>query len=146
MGMSANQAQELVEQLIGLTERLTERIRLDTEAFEARRPHEAAGRIDETAQLANLYRRESARIRQDPSLVAGAPKELRARLARASEGFEAALQRHGKSIYAVKTVTEGVVRAIAEEVARVRATHSAYGPGGRAPVANTTAIALNRRA
>jgi hypothetical protein len=144
--MSANQAQELVEQLIGLTEKLTERIRLDTEAFEARRPHEAARRIDETAQLANLYRRESARVRQDPSLVAGAPKELRARLMRASEGFEAALQRHGKSIYAVKTVTEGVVRAIAEEVARVRATHGAYGPGGSAPVASTTAIALNRRA
>jgi hypothetical protein len=144
--MSANPAQELVEQLIGLTERLTERIGLDTEAFEARRPHEAAARVEETARLANLYRRESDRVRQNPSLVAAAPTELRARLARASEGFEAALQRHGKSLYAVRTVTEGVVRAIAEEVAKARAANSGYGPGARAPQANTTAIALNRRA
>lgn len=144
--MSANQAQEDVERMIGLTERLTQRIRQDTEAFERRRPQEAAARIEETAQLANLYRRESDRMRQNPALIAAAPKELRIRLLRASEGFETALARHGRSIYAVKTVTEGVIRAIAEEVARTRAARHGYGPGGRAPAGNTTAITLNRRA
>lgn len=143
--MSANQAQEEVERLIVLTERLTLRIRQDTIAFEARRPQEAASRMEETAQLANLYRRESDRIRQNPAIVAAAPRELRARLIKASEGFEAALTRHGKSLYAVKTVTEGVVRAIAEEVTRSRAANHGYGPGARPPTADAAAIALNRR-
>lgn len=144
--MSANQAREQVEQLIRLTERLTQRIRLDTEAFEARRPQDAAGRMQETAQLANLYRRESDRMKRDPSLIAAAPQELRARLILASEGFEAALARHGKALYAIKTVSEGVVRAIAEEVARSRSANLGYGPGGRPAAGSGAAIALNRRA
>ena len=144
--MSAQQAQEEVERLIVLTERLTQRIRQDTEAFEARRPQEAAARMAETAQLANLYRRESDRMRGSPDLIAAAPKELRARLVRVSEGFEAALTRHGRSLHATRTVTEGIVRAIAEEVARARAARQGYGPGARAPSGNPTAITLNRRA
>ncbi len=141
-----HQARENVERLIALTDQLTEYMRLDAEAFEARRPQEAAGRVEETARLANLYRHESARVRQDPSLIAAAPQELRARLVRSSKAFDGALARHGRALFAVKTVTEGVVRAIAEEVARNRSAHATYGPGGRGGAANATAIALNRRA
>ena len=138
---------ENVQQLIALTEQLTERMRQDAEAFEARRPFEAAGRIEETQQLANLYRRESDRVRQNPGLLAGASQALRKRLARASEAFETTLARHGRAVFALKTVTEGVVQAIAEEVARTRAATAGYGPGARMATRDTAvAIALNRRA
>ena len=138
---------ENVQRLIALTEQLTERMRLDAEAFEARRPHEAAGRIDETQKLANLYRFESDRVRQNPAMVAGASPTLRQKLARASVAFEATLARHGRAVYALKTVTEGVVKAIAEEVAKARAATAGYGPGARMTTSDTAvAIALNRRA
>ena len=138
---------ENVQRLITLTEQLTERMRLDADAFEARRPHEAAARIDETQRLANLYRHESDRVRQNPQMIAGAAAPLRQRLTRASEAFEATLQRHGRSLYALKTVTEGVVKAIAEEVARSRAASAGYGPGARMATRDVAiAIALNRRA
>ena len=138
---------ENVQQLIALTEQLTERMRQDAEAFEARRPFEAAGRIEETQRLANLYRRESDRVRQNPALIAGGSPSMRQRLARASEGFEATLARHGRAVFALKTVTEGVVQAIAEEVARTRAATAGYGPGARMATRDTAvAIALNRRA
>ncbi len=38
-------------------------------AFEARRPHEVAANTEEVGRLANLYRRESARLRETPSLL-----------------------------------------------------------------------------
>ena len=70
---SPDLAKENVERLIVLTERLTERLAVDAKAFEDRKPHEAAARLEETSRLANLYRYESVRVRQDPSMVAGAP-------------------------------------------------------------------------
>jgi hypothetical protein len=136
-----------VQNLIVLTEQLTERMRQDAEAFEARRPHEAAARVEETQRLANLYRFESDKVRQNPALVSGASLQLRQRLARASQLFETALARHGRAVYAMKSITEGVVKAIAEEVARTRAATAGYGPGARlATPSGAIAIALNRRA
>ncbi len=47
----------------------------------------------------------------------------------------------------MKSITEGVVKAIAEEVARTRAASAGYGPGARMSTRDTAiAIALNRRA
>jgi hypothetical protein len=43
-------------------------------------------------------------------------------------------------------VTEGVVRAIGEEVARTRSSGAGYGPGAEAQSGLATAITLNRRA
>lgn len=144
--MTHDIAAENVERLILLTERLTEQMAADAKAFEARRPHDAAARVDETARLANLFRHESARVRQDPRLVAAAPAELRDRLMRASEAFDAVLARHGRALHAAKTVTEGIVRAIAEEVSSARSAGTGYGPGARTQAAPATAITLNRRA
>lgn len=136
-----------VQHLIVLTEQLTERMRQDAEAFEARRPHEVAGRVEETQRLANLFRFESDKVRDNPSLIAGASPPLRQRLARASQLFETTLARHGQAVFAMKSITEGVVKAIAEEVARTRAATAGYGPGARMATRDTAiAIALNRRA
>lgn len=43
-------------------------------------------------------------------------------------------------------MTEGVVRTIAEEVARSRSTGSAYGPGARPNSPPATAVTLNQQA
>jgi len=144
--MPDDNARENVERLMALTEQLTGNIGRDADDFEARRPHQAASRMEETARLANLYRHESTRVKQNPTLVAGAPREARARLAKASQAFERELARHGRALFAVKTVTEGIVRAIAEEVANARAASTGYGPGARSYACDTTAITLNRRA
>ncbi len=112
-----------------------------------RRPHEAAERLEETTRLANVYRHEVVRVRSDPTLVARAPLDQRHRLELASEAFEAVLARHGRALFAAREVTEGVVRAIAEEVASNRQAGAGYGPGARtAQPAAATAITLNQQA
>jgi hypothetical protein len=135
-----------VDQLILLTQRLTQALAADAEAFETRRPQEAAARMEETARLANLYRHESGRVKADGTFVAGASADRRQRLRRATEIFETTLQRHGRALYGARTVTEGLVKAIAEEIARSRNTGAGYGPGARAAAAPATSVTLNRRA
>lgn len=147
MAIAATDAADRVEQLVILTERLTELIANQAQAFEQRRPQDAAAMLEETSRLANLYRHESARVRADPRMVESAPLEARTRLVRATEGFDAVLARQGRAIEAARTVTEGLVKCIAEEVASQRSQASVYGSSGQQyGGANATAITLNKRA
>lgn len=135
-----------VDQLIQLTQTLTRSLAADAAAFEARRPQEASQRMAETARLANLYRHETSRLRGDNSPVRGASAERRQRLRQATEVFEVTLARHGRALHAAHVVTEGLVKAIAEEVARSRASGSGYGPGARPAPPQATSLTLNQRA
>jgi len=150
MALAAQTPAERVEQLILLTERLTTLVAARAQAFEARRPQDAAPGIEETSRLANLYRRESAQIRARPELIAGAPAAERRKLSRATEALDAVLARQARALEAAKTVTEGLVRAIAEEVAsqREKGAPDGYGPSGQraARPADGSAITLNKRA
>lgn len=146
MAIAAHDATDRVEQLILLTDRLTELVAIQAKAFEEHRPHEVAEQLEEASRLANLYRHESARVRADPALIAGAPFAQRQRLVRATEAFDAVLARQGRALAAAKHVTEGLVHAIAEEVAAQRNRSTTYGPSAAAPTAAATAITLNKRA
>jgi hypothetical protein len=148
MALAANDPADRVSQLIVLTERLTKLIAAQALAFEQRRPRDAAVDMEETSRLANLYRHESARVQRDIRLIEGAPPEQRKRLVQATEAFDAVLARQGRALEAAKTVTEGLVKAIAEEVANQRSAGGAYGPGATPAAGNSTstAITLNKRA
>jgi hypothetical protein len=149
MALAAHDAADRVDQMIILTERLTELIAEEAQCFEQSRPQDAVRFMEETARLANVYRHESARVRANPDLVFGAPADQRRRLVRATEAFDAVLARQSRAIEAAKTVTEGLVRAIAEEVASRREQQAGYGPGAAPSPAATraaTAITLNQRA
>ena len=147
MAAARDDAADRVDQLTILTERLTTLVAEQAKAFESRRPQDAAAFVDETGRLANLYRHESARVRADPGLISAAPAPQRVRLRRATEAFDAVLARQNRAVAAAKTVTEGLVRAIAEEVAHQRQKGVSYGATGvQSPVAAATAITLNKRA
>lgn len=135
---------EQIEAMIALTQTLTGLLAEDARAFEERRPQDVAARIQDTSRLANQYRQESARLRAHAHLVKAAPEAQRLRLVSATEAFDAVLARHGRALEAAKTVTEGLVRAIAEEVADQRAVPSGYGPSAKP--ADASAITLNQRA
>ena len=122
-----------VRQLIDLTERLSARLSAETRAFEARRPQDAD-------------RRESAQVKADPGALAPAPVAARKALIEATKAFEAILSTHARAVYAARTVSEGLMRTIAAEVADQRGSPSAYGATGRANAGDGRAVALNRTA
>lgn len=134
-----------LEAMLALTEQLTQLLEGQARAFEAHRPQDVAPELPEVARLADLYRAGASAVRGQPTLLADAAPALRARLLAATQAFEAALDRQGRALGASKTVTEGLVKAIAEEVARRRGLGQPYGPGPPRPAA-ATAITLNQRA
>jgi hypothetical protein len=136
-----------INQLVILTERLTALIASQAKAFEARRPQDAAINMEETAKLANAYRHEALRIRQQSQVLTKLSKAQHQKLTRATEAFDAVLARQGRALHAVKTVTEGLVHAIAEEIASQRTANAAYGPKGvkTRPLA-AASVTLNQRA
>ena len=135
-----------VRQLTRLTEDLTDRLINETRAFEARRPQDVAAGLAETQEMANVYRRESAQLKANPALLGPAPTTDRLALIAVTQAFEAVLARHGRAVEAARIVSEGLVRAIAEEVAAARPPASAYGATGRAASGDGRAVTLNRTA
>ena len=138
---------ERVDQLITLTERLTRLIAAQAQAFEARRPQDAAASMEETARLANAYRHEALNMRRQASPLTGLSKPRRLKLTRATEAFDAVVARHGRALHAAKIVTEGLVHAVAEEIAKQRSAGATYGPGGAKIRPRIAApVTLNQRA
>jgi hypothetical protein len=136
-----------VDDLVALTERLTALIAEQAQAFEAGRPQDAGRNMEETSRLANLYRTEAQSLRERPEPIADLPRKERLKLIRATEAFDAVMARQGRALNAAKTVTEGLVHAIAEEIANQRGSNAAYGPKGAKPPRDAaTAVTLNRRA
>jgi hypothetical protein len=135
-----------IRQLVDLTRRLTDRLAEEARAFEARRPQDAMESLAGTQDLANSYRRESAQLKANPASVAAAPVAERQALIKATRAFEEILSRHAVAVEAARTISEGLVRTIAAEVAGQRGNPSAYGASGRANGADSRAVAYNRTA
>lgn len=135
-----------VRQLIRLTDALTARLQAETAAFAAQRAQDVAAGLTETQEMANAYRRESAQIKADPSVLAAAPVAERQALLESTRQFDAAVGAHAGAVEAARKISEGLVRAIAGEVADARGTPVGYGAAGQAPVTDGRAFAFNRTA
>ncbi|WP_125257275.1 flagellar basal-body protein FlbY [Brevundimonas fluminis] len=135
-----------VRRLIDLTRRLTGRLETETEAFREHRARDLLAGQAETQEMANVYRRESAQLKARPDVLKAATVADRMELVHATELFEVALSAHSRVVEAARTVSEGLVRTIAAEVAAQRGNPSAYGAAGHANAPNATAVALNRTA
>ena len=146
MTSDAELAAQRIRQLVDLTKALTARLADETRAFEAQRPQDAAASLPKTKELANLNRRDSAHVKANPALIASAPAADKAALLKATEAFETVLARHSRAVDAARRISEGLMQAIAQEVAAARTPASAYGAGGQANAGDGRAFALNRTA
>ena len=146
MDSATSAADRRMEELIALTDTLTDKIAAETRAFESRRPQDVAAGIGETSRLANIYRLESARLKQYPSIFEHASLAKRVALVRATEAFDAVLARHGRALEVSKSITEGLVHAIAREVASSRINPVGYSQNARSRPSDQSAITLNQSA
>ncbi|MGF1464476.1 MAG: flagellar basal body protein [Maricaulaceae bacterium] len=149
MPLAAKDGADRVEQMIRLTSRLIELVERETAIFLERQPHKAASFQEEKSRLANVYRHECALIKQDQRLIDGAADDRRAELRKLTEKLTHAVQANGHAIDAIKRVSEGVVKALADHVATKRMASTGYGANGRfsGPAAQNAAaaITLNQR-
>lgn len=127
----AGSAAERADQLIAMAARLTALVNAETEAMRQRRLDGASADWAEKESLSQGWRLEIARIKADPSLLDGLDKSRRETLREASRTLEAALEAHAAGLGAMKEVTEGLVRAIADEIASARSAPAGYGRSGQ---------------
>jgi hypothetical protein len=146
---SSATAVERADQLLAVATRLVALVRAEIEALKAHRLDGGSTDFAEKERLAHIWRLEVTQVRANPSVLAGATAAQKAALRDVSHELETALEGHTQALEARKAVTEGLVRAIADEVAATRRAPSAYGRSGALQGARSDAasgIAVNAKA
>lgn len=146
MTLDVEMASLQVQKLINLTAELSDRLNAELELVRNHKASEMAHGMAHTAELANEYRRESARLKSNPGMIANAPIELKKALVEATEKFDETLAQHSEAVEAARRISEGLVRTIASEVASNRALGTGYGASGHAASGDGRAVALDRKA
>jgi hypothetical protein len=118
------------DQLLVIATRLVALVRSEVEALKARKLDGGSADFAEKERLAHAWRLEVNQVRADPSVLAGATAAQKAALRDVAHELETLLETHTQALEAMKTVTEGLVRAIADEVAASRRAPAAYGRSG----------------
>ena len=115
-----------IERLITLAEKLV--MALESDIAELKNGRTATLRTNdpEIQKLTALYTREAQGF--DPRIAQSAPPTLRQRFMAVTAKFREVLQMHARMIARVKNASEGIVRAIADEVERTNAPMRTYGP------------------
>ncbi|RMF08076.1 MAG: hypothetical protein D6763_10840 [Alphaproteobacteria bacterium] len=119
--------------LISLTRRLAEIIATENRHLEARRPDEAKKLHDEKGRLSAAYAREMEIVRKNGGITAfGSAEQLR-ELKRQTANFQRLLDDHRRLVERSRAITEGILKAIGDEVARRNRPATGYGKNAVPP-------------
>ena len=131
-----------IERLIALAERLV--VALESDIAELKNGRTATLRTNdpEIQKLTALYTREAQGF--DPRIAQSAPPTLRQRFMAVTAKFREVLQMHARMIARVKNASEGIIRAIADEVERANAPTRTYGPRPGYALKSSGAMLFNR--
>jgi hypothetical protein len=115
-----------IERLIAMAERLVAVLENDIAALKAGTPAALRSAEPEIQLLTANYGREAHNF--DVRIAQAAPAPLRSRLVAITAKFREVLQLHTRLLARVKNASEGMIKAIAEEVHRMNAPTRTYGP------------------
>ena len=115
-----------IERLISLAERIIVALESDIAALKEGRPNALATNDPEIQKLTAIYGREAKGF--DPRLAEAAAPTLRQRFFAITAKFREVLQLHARMLTRVKNASEGIIRAIAQEVDRANAPMRTYSP------------------
>jgi hypothetical protein len=135
-----------VAELIQMTERLVAIVEREVAVLKGGRPSALNPEDAERAQLLALYAKRSAAFKREllPTLTADAKKKLTA----ATDKLRAALKEEARLLARFRHVTEGLIKAIADEVAARQAppTYAKAGAFAKPAAGSATAMTYNRTA
>jgi len=131
-----------IERLIALAEKLVVALESDIAELKSGRTATLRTNDPEVQKLTALYTREAQGF--DPRIAQSAPPTLRQRFMAITAKFREVLQMHARMIARVKNASEGIVRAIADEVERANAPVRTYGPRPGYKPQSSGAMLFNR--
>ncbi|HXB51888.1 MAG TPA: hypothetical protein VNU69_03940 [Rhizomicrobium sp.] len=115
-----------IERLISLAERIIAALESDIAALKEGRAGALQTNDPEIQKLTAIYGREAKGF--DPKLAENAAPTLRQRFFAITAKFREVLQLHARMLTRVKNASEGIIRAIAQEVDRANAPMRTYSP------------------
>jgi hypothetical protein len=123
--MTASPEEQRIERLLSMATRLIDALEADITALKAGKP-QALRTIDpEIQKLSALYSREAAGL--NPKAAESAPLELRKRLFDSTKKFRELLSAQTRLLTRLRGASEGMIRAVAEEIERKNAPLRTYG-------------------
>ena len=131
-----------IELLIAMAERLIGALEADIKALKAGRPQEMRTIEPEIQRLSAMYGREAAGL--DPARAKAAPSELRRKFFDTTARFREVLALHTRLLTSVRNASEGIVKAVAEEVERRCAPMCTYAPAAARARPHAAAMVYNK--
>jgi len=132
-----------LEQLLAMSNRIGNAVAADIAALESGKFSELATADPEIEKLCALYGREVMALKASGG-IKGAPGALLAALKESGARLTSLLKRHGLLVGAMRSASEGIIHAVAEEVEKTRASKAPYGAKPKAPRGTPAAIVYNR--
>lgn len=133
--------------VLKLTERLQSVIVEETKLLKARHPREAQKLHGEKSRLMVEYREAIGQLKQQEQVLGAKDSHERQHLRDITDGLRDALRDHARIVLRLKSVTEGLVKSVGEEVAKRDRPVVSY--GAQAQIAagyknRPTSLALNQ--
>jgi hypothetical protein len=116
-----------IERVIAMAERLIEALAADIAALENGEPRKMRTIETDFQQLAVQYGREAAGLNPD-FVRKHAPAQVYAKLRTVTQRLRELLLQHARLLTRIKNASEGMIRAVAEEVDRRRIAARPYAP------------------
>lgn len=139
---------ELVERVLGVSERLTDLISRETAFLESHQPLKVGELHEEKTRLANEYAMDIQAIGQHKQLLDRAPAEKIAKLKAGMARLDAALAANRNVLGAAKSVSERILKSMSDTVNQHKSPTLGYGRNAamtRRPSGQNAAIALDSR-
>ncbi|WP_288900619.1 hypothetical protein [uncultured Sneathiella sp.] len=118
-----------------LIARLSDILEQENKLLHENDPEGFKATLNEKTRLIATYNQQMSLVKKNPDAFKAFPKAEIDNLKQTSEKFYAILDRHFRKLSTARTVTEGLVKSVADEVAKKKAPPSAY--NARASVANS---------
>ena len=122
------------EALARLIARLSDILEQENKLLHENNPDGFKATLNEKTRLIAIYNQQMSLVKKNPDAFKAFPKADIDHLKQTSEIFYGILDRHFRKLSTARTVTEGLVKSVADEVAKKKAPPSAY--TSRASVAN----------
>ena len=133
--------EQRIERLVSMATRLIEALESDIAALKKGNARGLRTIDPEIQKLTALYSREAHSF--NPKIVAAAPADLRKRLFDATKKFRELLTAQTRLLTRLRGASEGMIRAVAEEVERQRAPMRVYGASAAQASRPTGAMLYN---
>ena len=120
----------VLDDLIVITGRLADLMARENEILHSMRPSGIRELQKDKADLAQSYERRMRLVREDPTILADAPSSVREKLLEMTTRFEEVLTENERSLRAVRTVSERVMKIIVDTATEQRLGTPSYSSAG----------------